>query len=110
MRRRAGQWRFFGQDIGLPADRFYDLRLIPDADGKPVLWMGSSGSGLVRIDVSNPERPRVVTEPALPALPIPKAYGAVRDGRGDIMVCTDYGVFSWRPAGERYLVLSLIHI
>ena len=106
VRRRAGQWRFFGQDIGLPADRFYDLRLIPDADGKPVLWMGSSGSGLVRIDVSNPERPRVVTEPALPALPIPKAYGAVRDGRGDIMVCTDYGVFSWRPAGERYLVTA----
>jgi len=106
VRRRGGQWRFFGKDIGLPADRFYDLRLIPDADGKPVLWMGSSGSGLVRIDVSNPERPRVVTEPALPALPIPKAYGAVRDGRGDIMVCTDYGVFSWRPAGERYLVTA----
>ena len=106
VRRRAGKWRFFGKDIGLPVDRFYDLRLIPDADGKPVLWMGSSGSGLLRIDVSNPDRPRIVTEPVLPALPIPKAYGAVRDGHGDIMVCTDYGVFSWRPAGERYLVTA----
>ncbi len=106
MRRRAGQWRFFGKDIGLPADHFYDLRLIPDADGRPVLWMGSSSNGLLRIDISNPERPRVVSEPALPALPIPKAYGAVRDGRGDIMVCTDYGVFSWRPAGQRYLVTA----
>ena len=106
VRRHAGAWRFFGSDIGLPVDRFYDLRLIPDADGTPVLWMGSSGNGLVRIDVSNPERPRIVTEPALPALPIPKAYGAVRDGRGDIMVCTDYGVFSWRPAGKRYLVTA----
>lgn len=106
VRRRGGQWRFYGNDIGLPTDRFYDLRLIPDADGRPVLWMGSSGSGLVRIDVGDPERPRIVTEPALPDLPIPKAYGAVRDGRGDIMVCTDYGVFSWRLAGERYLATA----
>jgi diguanylate cyclase (GGDEF)-like protein len=106
VRRRGGEWRFFGGDIGLPADRFYDLRLIPDADGRPVLWMGSSGSGLVRIDVGDPDQPRIVTEPALPTLPIPKAYGAVRDGRGDVMVCTDYGVFSWRPAGERYIATA----
>ena len=106
VRRRGGQWRFFGRDIGLPVDRFYDLRLIPDADGRPVLWMGSSGRGLVRVDVGNPDRPRIVSEPALPILPIPKAYGAVRDGRGDIMVCTDYGVFSWRPAGERYIATA----
>jgi diguanylate cyclase (GGDEF)-like protein len=106
VRRRGGEWRFFGKDIGLPADRFYDLRLIPDADGRPVLWMGSSSNGLVRVDVGNPDKPRLVTDPALPALPIAKAYGAVRDGRGDIMVCTDYGVFSWRPAGERYLATA----
>ncbi|HSD18169.1 MAG TPA: diguanylate cyclase [Thermomonas sp.] len=106
VRRRAGEWRSFGRDIGLPVDRFYDLRLIPDADGRPVLWMGSNGNGLLRIDVGNPDRPRIVTEPELPALPIPKAYGAVRDGRGDIMVCTDYGVFSWRPAGERYIATA----
>ncbi|WP_374351726.1 diguanylate cyclase [Thermomonas sp.] len=106
VRRRGGEWRFFGKDIGLPADRFYDLRLIPDADGRPVLWMGSSSNGLVRVDVGNQDKPRLVTDPALPALPIAKAYGAVRDGRGDIMVCTDYGVFSWRPAGERYLATA----
>src|SRR5690606_19665445 len=74
----------------------------PDADGTPILWMGSNGHGLIRIDVRDPERPRLVSEPELPVLPIPKAYGAVRDGRGDILVCTDYGVFSWRLAGERY--------
>lgn len=106
VRRRGGEWRFFSRDIGLPVDRFYDLRLVPGADGRPVLWMGSSSNGLVRIDVGNPDKPRIVTHPVLPALPIAKAYGAVRDGRGDIMVCTDYGVFNWRPAGERYIVTA----
>ena len=106
LRRRGGEWRSFGSEIGLPVDRLYDLRLIPDASGAQVLWMGSNDNGLIRVDVSNPDRPRMVTEPALPNLPIPKAYGAVRDGRGDIMVCTDYGVFSWRPAGERFIATA----
>ena len=36
-----------------------------DDSGRPVLWMGSSGNGLVRIDVGDPDRPRIVHEPAL---------------------------------------------
>ena len=102
LRHRDGQWRVFGKDIGLPDDRFYDLRLIPDAGGRPVLWLGSSGNGLLRVDVSDPDRPRRVDTPKLPALPLPKVYGAVRDGRGDVLVCTDYGVFGWRLRDGAY--------
>lgn len=101
-RYRDGQWRYFGGDIGLPGDRFYDLRLIPGGDGHPVLWMGSSNSGLLRIDIADPDRPRVLAQGSLPALPVPKVYGAVRDGSGDVVVCTDYGVFGWHATKDGY--------
>ena len=101
-RYRNGKWRFHGSDIGLPADRFYDLRLIPSADGDPVLWMGSSNSGLLRIDVSNPDQPRLLPQDALPSLPVTKVYGAVSDGKGDIVVCTDYGISGWRATKSGY--------
>ena len=57
---------------------------------------------MLRIDISNPDRPTLVTQPALPVLPIPLVYGAVRDGRGDILVCSDYGVFSWQETASGY--------
>jgi diguanylate cyclase (GGDEF)-like protein len=101
-RYRDGRWRYFGSDIGLPSDRFYDLRLIRGSDGRPVLWMGSNNSGMLRIDIADPDRPRVLPQTDLPALPVPKVYGAVRDGRGDVVVCTDYGVFRWHADGGGY--------
>ena len=100
-RLRNGQWRYFQSDIGLPHDALYDLRVIT-VNGHPQLWTGSNKHGLLRIDVSNPERPRLITQPALPTLPIPLVYGALQDGTGDILVCTDYGVFVWRPTPTGY--------
>jgi diguanylate cyclase (GGDEF)-like protein len=101
-RYRDGHWQFFGSEIGLPADRYYDLRIFPRSDGHPVLWVGSSNHGLQRLDIANPQRPRLLPADGLPALPVPKAYGAVRDGSGDLMICTDYGVFGWHPTGKGY--------
>ena len=100
-RYRAGQWRYFQTDIGLPIDALYDLRLIAE-NGRNLLWVGSNKHGLMRIDISNPEQPRLVTQPALPAQPIPLVYGAVRDGRGDLLVCTDYGVSRWHLTDRGY--------
>ena len=102
LRYRNGQWRIFREDIGLPRDALYDLRLIPGGDGRPILWAGSGGNNMLRIDISNPDRPTLVTQPALPVLPIPLVYGAVQDGRGDILVCSDYGVFSWQETASGY--------
>ncbi len=101
-RYRDGQWRFFGADIGLPADALFDMRLMANAGNPEVLWIGSRRNGLLRVDISNPDRPRRVSAPALPRLPVSYVYGAVRDGRGDLLVCTDYGVFSWRPKGDGF--------
>ena len=99
-RYRDGTWRFFGADIGLPTDALFDMRRIPNAGNPNVLWIGSRRNGLLRVDIGDPDRPRMLTSPALPVLPVSYVYGAVPDGRGDLLVCTDYGVFSWRMRGE----------
>lgn len=96
-RYRDGQWRFFRGDIGLPDDALYDMRLIANAGNPYVLWMGSNKHGLLRVDISDPDRPKRVDLPVLPQLAVSYVYGVVQDGRGDLLVCTDYGVFSWRP-------------
>ena len=101
-RYRDGAWQFFEEDIGLPVDALYDMHLIPEADGAQVLWIGSNRHGLLRVDIRDPDRPKLVTAPKLPALAVSYVYGAVQDGRGDLLVCTDYGVFSWRRQGDGF--------
>lgn len=87
----GGQWVLLGRDIGLPGIRLLDMRLIPDAQGKPILWLGSYRHGIIRVDVSNPLHPH--TLPAnLPAPPDSTADGALADTRGRIYICTDSGV------------------
>jgi diguanylate cyclase (GGDEF)-like protein len=97
---RNGRWSFHGRDQGLPDDSYLGITLMPDAGGRPVLWLGSQSSGVVRVDITNPERLRLVTEPALPASPNPYTYGVVRDGAGDLVVCTDYGAARWQPLAD----------
>lgn len=99
---RDGSWDFFGADIGMPPDALYDMYLIRDAGGRPVLWMGSNKSGLLRVDIGNPDVPRLVTRPALPPPPVPMVYGVVRDGSGDLLACTDYGVARLKRVSDGY--------
>lgn len=94
---RSGRWRFHGREQGLPDDSYFGMTLLPDAGGRPVLWLGSQSNGVVRVDITNPERPLVVTDPVLPAAPNPYTYGVVRDGAGDLVLCTDYGAARWQP-------------
>lgn len=97
---RDGFWRFHGRAQGLPDDSFMGITLMPDAAGRPVLWLGSRSSGVVRVDISNPDNPRLVTEPVLPDPPNPFTYGVVRDGAGDLVLCTDYGAARWQPLAD----------
>ncbi|MFY2764634.1 diguanylate cyclase [Arenimonas sp. MALMAid1274] len=94
---RDGRWHFYGREQGLPDDSFFDITPLVDAGGRQVLWLGSQSNGIVRVDITNPQRPRLVTEPVLPEPPHPYTYGIVRDGAGDLILCTDYGAARWRP-------------
>jgi diguanylate cyclase (GGDEF)-like protein len=90
------RWELIGRDDGLADDVLIGLRLLPDADGRPVLWMGSAGAGVVRVDVSDPAHPRMLRG-GLPRAPDPVTYGALRDSRGRIYVCTNNGVQQLTP-------------
>ncbi|MEO9077814.1 MAG: GGDEF domain-containing protein, partial [Rhodanobacter sp.] len=84
-------WVLFGRDIGLPGNDLLGIQLIPDASGRPILWLGSSRHGIIRVDISDPQHPR--TLPAdLPPPPDLTADGALADSHGRIYVCTDSGV------------------
>ena len=105
-RYRHGQWYFLGPAQGMPDSNYTGLTLMPDASGKQLLWVGSLSHGLVRLDISDPDNPQLVTKPALPPLPDDYVYGAMRDASGDIIVCTNYGVARWHPVpGDGYTSL-----
>ena len=103
-----GQWRRFNTwNSELPDDELINLRVIPDARNRNVLWMGTRSHGLIRMDVSNINRPRLVTKPTLPEPPHPYVYGAVPNSRGDLVVCTDYGAAYWLKTGtDRYRAIN----
>lgn len=90
------RWDLFGREAGLPDDVLIGLHLLPDAGGRAVLWMGSSAAGIVRVDVSDPGHPRVLRG-GLPPAPDPTAYGALRDSRGRMYICTNSGVQQLTP-------------
>ena len=75
--------------------------MIPDQQGRAILWIGSVHQGMVRIDVTDPRKPALL--PAdLPRAPDPTAYGALRDSKGNIYICTNVGVQQLTPGAQGY--------
>lgn len=98
-----GQWRTFNtSNSAVPDDELINAQLIPDAQKRPVLWIGTQSHGLIRLDVSDIDKPTLVTKPVLPKPPHPYVYGAVQNDRGDIVVCSDYGVAHWVKTGGKF--------
>jgi diguanylate cyclase (GGDEF)-like protein len=94
-------WVLLGRDTGLPSTSLLGVTLLPDTTGRPILWLGSVHDGIIRVDVSDPMHPRVL--PAdLPPPPDPNAYGAQRDSRGRIYICTNAGVQMLVPKSGGY--------
>ncbi|MEO6172440.1 MAG: diguanylate cyclase, partial [Arenimonas sp.] len=91
-----GKWHAF--NIGnseLPDNDLVIANLYPDKTGKPILWIGTRHSGLIRMDISDVNKPRLVLEPKLPEPPNRYVYGAVKNNHGDLLLCSDYGAAVW---------------
>lgn len=84
---------------GLPKALLLGVTLIPQ-HGKQVLWLGSM-DGIVRVDVTDPEHPRILPDD-LPPPPDPVVYDALQDSRGRIYLCTNNGVQQLLPATHGY--------
>ena len=87
--------------LALPDQELNGISLLPDAQQRPILWLGSRNKGIERVDVSDPSNPLPLTAD-LPPAPDPTAYGALRDSHGRIYVCTNDGVQMLTPAGTGY--------
>lgn len=103
---RDGLARFDGEhwDAGAVtlADTFLQgMNLLRDEQGRSVLWLGTLNHAIVRVDVSDPAQPRVLPD-ELPRAPDQTAYGAVRDSKGRIYVCTNASVQQLTPQGGSY--------
>ncbi|MEO5565654.1 MAG: diguanylate cyclase [Luteimonas sp.] len=93
------QWDVFGREAGLPDDNLLGMALIADGDGHPVLWIGSVSAGVIRVDVSDPQHPRVLPA-TLPPAPDATAYGALQDSAGRVYICTNNGVQQLTPGKD----------
>jgi diguanylate cyclase (GGDEF)-like protein len=95
------RWTLIGREAGLLDLALSGMTLMPDVDGRAILWLGTSSRGIVRVDVGDPQQPRVL--PAdLPPTPDPTTYGAVRDSQGRIYICTNAGVQLLTPTRNGY--------
>ncbi|MBS0464404.1 MAG: diguanylate cyclase [Proteobacteria bacterium] len=95
------RWVLFGRADGFPSWDLLGINRIDDSQGRPILWIGTGDDGIMRVDVSDPAHPRPL--PAdLPAPPNSTVYGALRDSRGRIYLCSNNGVQQLTPVGEAY--------
>lgn len=94
-------WTLLGERDGFGATDLRSLSLLPEADGRQVLWIGTLSHGVARLDVTDPLRPRALDASELPPPPEPNVYGAVRDAAGRVYLCSNVGVQQLvpRPAG-----------
>jgi diguanylate cyclase (GGDEF)-like protein len=95
----GAQWVLLGRGDGLPEVWLTGMTLIPDDAGHPVLWLGGVDAGVMRVDVTDPARPRVLPD-NLPPPPDRTVYGTTRDSRGRVYVCTNLGVQLLTPRGD----------
>lgn len=61
------------------------------------LWIGTVGSGVIRVDVTDPARPVAISDHRVPPAPDPIVYSVLADSRGVIYVCTNNGVQRLTP-------------
>jgi len=92
-----GEWTSFNTgNSDIPDNEMAMMHLYPDKQGRPILWIGTRYHGLVRIDIGNADKPRLITQPTLPEPPHHFVYGAIQNSRGDLVLCSDYGAAFWR--------------
>ncbi len=93
------QWKLLD---GLPIDNFRGVTMIRHAK-RPTLWVASARNGILRLDVSDPMHPVVISNHNVPEPPDPTVYSISEDSQGRLYVCTNNGVQQLTPdANEHY--------
>lgn len=91
-------WQIVSDVPDLPDDGLRSVTLIAHGD-RTILWAGSNRQGVVRLDVTDPQRP-TRAELAVPAAPDPTVYTILADRAGRVYVCTNNGVQQLTPTSD----------
>ncbi|SEL75588.1 diguanylate cyclase (GGDEF) domain-containing protein [Pseudoxanthomonas sp. GM95] len=95
------QWEPLAKTLGLPETNAIGLTQIDDAQHRQILWVGTSSAGVTRVDVTDPQHPRMLTQ-ALPTPPDPSVYNVSPDSAGRIYLCTNNGVQLLTPTAQGF--------
>lgn len=95
------RWDPMARTLGLPETNAIGLTQIDDAQGRQILWVGTSSAGVSRVDVTDPRHPRMLAD-ALPAPPDPSVYNPAADSAGRVYLCTNNGVQLLTPTAGGY--------
>ena len=95
-RRDTGAWELLGTQLRLPEDSYRSLTLVPRA-GRSELWIGTGRHGVLRLDVSDPEQPRLLDDDAIPPPPDPTVYSVLTDSQQRLYLCTNNGAQQLAP-------------
>lgn len=90
-------WHLIRDVAGLGAGGYLGVSFPLVGRQRQVLWAGTTFSGIVRLDVSDPLKPVVLPGSELPAGIDVNVYGASPDAKGRIYLCTTAGVQQLTP-------------
>jgi len=92
-------WDMLPDALGLSPDGFRGVSVIREGE-RSILWASSNRSGVVRLDVTDPQRPSLAVAGQVPAAPDPTVYSVLADSQGRIYVCTNNGVQQLTPGAN----------
>ncbi len=90
-------WQQLRNVPGLGTRSFLGISFPVTDPKRQVLWIGTSLTGLVRLDVTDPLKPVVLPNDGLPTGIDVTVYGAIGDSKGRVYVCTNVGVQQLTP-------------
>lgn len=90
------QWEALTSIKGMPVDGFRGATVIKSGS-RTILWAASNRNGVVRLEISDPMNPVLITDSEIPAPPDPTVYSVLEDSHGRIYVCTNNGVQQLTP-------------
>jgi diguanylate cyclase (GGDEF)-like protein len=95
------RWELLSDLPGGPLDVYRGISLIPDGD-RTILWAGTNRNGVVRLDVTDPDRPVAAAPAGVPPPPDPTVYSVLADSQRRLYVCTNNGIQQLTPVRNGY--------
>ncbi|MEO8461508.1 MAG: diguanylate cyclase, partial [Dokdonella sp.] len=92
-------WHALPAEGGLPVDGYRGITIINEGE-RTIMWASSDRHGVVRVDVTDPQSPKIVSNDGIPPPPDPSVYSVLQDSQKRIYICTNNGVQQLTPTAD----------